>query len=156
MTSAKATSTYISDSSVLSWDEDRSITTTPRLTPAAVKFSLPALKSSIATSYLMSYLPDGNATYIMTDVVTCDAVAEGEAEDGVKPMGGKEGGSFFTQGKGIYDGTAMFVKGDFVVVSGSGTGSMAGVEGKGSFVTKPTESNKMNTEFIFELSFPKA
>jgi hypothetical protein len=151
------TSTFVSPGSLVSWDEDRTSSTTPRVTPASVKFSLPSIKASIEISYLMTYLPDGNASFIFTDIVTCEAQGETEAGDEkVQAMGGGEGGSFVTQGKGSFDGKNYTVQGEFQIVEGSGTGGLKGVVGKGGFISKPTDSNKGAVEYSYDISIPEA
>jgi hypothetical protein len=116
------------------WDEDRSITTTPRVTPAHVSFSAPDIDGTIQTEYLMTYLPDGNATFIFTETV--DA----------KKFHGKEG-SFVTQGKGFFDGKAFSVTATFDIVEGTGTGGLEGVKGKGKYDTPKEDPHKVAYEF---------
>jgi len=119
------------------WDEDRSITTTPRVTPAHVSFSAPDIDATIQTEYLMIYLPNGNAEFIFTDTV--------EAKD----FQGHNG-SFITQGKGTFDGKTFTVKATFDIVEGSGTGSLERITGKGKIDTAKEDPHKVAYEFVVE------
>ena len=129
-----AKQTIVAIASVTNWEEDRSLTNTPRITPAHVAFTAPDISATMVTEYLMTYLPDGNASFIFTERV--------EAKD----FGGKEG-SFITQGKGKFDASSYSVTGNFEVVKGTGTGGLEGIEGKGSF--GPAEKK---TELKYEFS----
>lgn len=119
MAAHSSTSTYTSSATVVSWDEDRSATQTPRLTPATVKMSLPDIKGSMTSYYAMAYLPTqsadetpGNARFTFSSIV--------EAED----LGGRAG-SFIAQGTGSFDAGRHAVEGEFVVVPGSATAGLA-------------------------------
>lgn len=119
------------------WDEDRSITTTPRVTPAHVTFSAPDIDATIQTEYLMTYLPNGNAEFVFTDTVE------------TKNFKGHEG-SFITQGKGNFDGKAFTVRGTFDIVEGSGTGALEGIHGKGTYGTAKEDPHKVTYEFVVD------
>ena len=129
--------TIIAIASVTKWEEDRSLTTTPRITPAHVAFAAPDISATMATDYLMTYLSDGNASFIFTERV--------EAKD----FDGKEG-SFITQGKGKFDASSYSVMGDFEIVKGTGTGGLEGVEGKGNF-GPGGQATKLKYEFSIEV-----
>jgi hypothetical protein len=116
------------------WDEDRSITAIPRVTPAHVSFSAPEIDATIQTEYLMTYLPNGNAEFIFTETV------EAQNFHGHK-------GSFISQGKGTFDGKAFTVKATFDIVEGSGTGGLEGVKGKGRYETPKEDPQKVTYEF---------
>lgn len=116
------------------WDEDRSITTTPRVTPAHVSFSAPDIDATIQTEYLMTYLPNGDAVFIFTETISA------------KKFHGREG-SFIAQGQGSFDGKAFTVKATFDIVEGSGTGGLEGVKGKGNYETPKDDPHKVAYEF---------
>ncbi|KFX94436.1 hypothetical protein O988_06306 [Pseudogymnoascus sp. VKM F-3808] len=143
------THTLSSPGKLQSWDEDRTITTTPRVTPASVKFALPELSSSLHSSYLMTYLPSGDASFIFTDVITSSAPAEQS-----KGFLGQEG-SFVTQGKGTFEAKSYTVQGQFEIVEGTGTGGLQGIQGSGVFRSKPTETDKGSVEYSFEVKLPQ-
>lgn len=124
-----------------SWNEDRSQTTTPRVTPAEVVLTFsPDPKSdsqvegSTSTSYQMTYLPNGNACFVFTETVNA------------KGFLGKEG-TFVTQGTGTFEAKTYVVKGEFKVVQGSGTGGLEGISGSGSFGPPEAGSTKLKYEF---------
>lgn len=119
------------------WDEDRSITTTPRVTLAHVSFSAPDIDGTIQTEYLMTYLPNGNAEFIFTDTVEA------------KNFGGHQG-SFIAQGKGTFDGKALMVKATFDIVEGSGTGALEQIKGKGKMESAKEDPHKVTYEFVVE------
>jgi hypothetical protein len=119
------------------WDEDRSIDTTPRVTPAHVSFSAPDIDATIQTEYLMTYLPNGNAEFIFTDIIE------------TKNFQGHQG-SFITQGKGTFDGKAFTVKATFDIVGGSGTGALERITGKGKIDTAKEDPHKVIYEFVVE------
>ena len=119
------------------WDEDRSITTTPRVTPAHVTFSAPDIDATIQTEYLMTYLPNGNAEFIFTETVEA------------KNFKGHQG-SFITQGKGTFDGKAFTVKAAFDIVEGSGTGGLERITGKGKIDTAKEDPHKVTYEFMVD------
>lgn len=133
--------------SVSSWDEDRSNITTPRVVPANVSFQIKPDPDSQSTSpdttaagnattaYLMTYLPDGNASYIFTETVT------------LEDLGGKKGGSFITQGKGTFDFTAGVATGTFEVIAGTGTAGLQGITGTGSFGPAAPGSHDVQYEY---------
>lgn len=108
------------------WDEDRTIQTTPRVTPAHVIYKIPDLEGSIDSNYLMTYTKGGNASFIFTDTVKSDNFS------------GKKG-SFIAQGKGSFDASSYTVMGSFNIVEGSGVDGMAGVKGFGSFESAPSK-----------------
>lgn len=119
------------------WDEDRSITTTPRVTPAHVSFSAPDIDATIQTEYLMTYLPNGNAEFVFTDTVEA------------KNFHGHSG-SFITQGKGSFDGQTFVVKATFDIVEGSGTGGLENIKGKGKIDTVKEDPHKVIYDFVVE------
>ena len=119
------------------WDEDRSITTTPRVTPAHVSFSATDIDATIQTEYLMTYLPNGNAEFVFAEVV------EAKNFQGHK-------GSFITQGRGTFDGQSFTVKATFDVVEGSGTGDLEKIKGKGKIDTVKEDPHKVNYDFEVE------
>jgi hypothetical protein len=119
------------------WDEDRSIITTPRVTPAHVSFSAPDIDATIQTEYLMTYLPNGNAEFVFTDIIEA------------KNFKG-HGGSFITQGKGTFNGSSFTVQATFDIVEGSGTGGLEAVRGKGSYVTANEDPHKVTYEFVVD------
>jgi hypothetical protein len=121
----------------VTWDEDRSITTTPRVTSAHVSFSAPDIDATIRTEYLMTYLPNGNAEFVFTDIV--------EAKNF---LGHK--GSFITQGKGTFDGHAFTVKATFDIVEGSGTGGLEQIKGRGKISSVKEDPHKVNYDFVVE------
>jgi hypothetical protein len=127
-------STVIALVSHTKWDEDRSLTATPRVTPAHVSFSAPDIDATIQTEFLMTYLPNGNAEFVFTDTIEA------------KNFKGHEG-SFITQGKGTFDGKVFTVKGTFDIVEGSGTGGLEGIRGKGSYASAKEDAHKMAYEF---------
>ncbi|KIN08937.1 hypothetical protein OIDMADRAFT_175608 [Oidiodendron maius Zn] len=119
------------------WDEDRSVTTTPRVTPAHVSFTAPDIDATIQTEYLMTYLPNGNAEFIFTDVVEA------------KNFSGHQG-SFIAQGKGTFDGKAFTVGGSFDIVEGSGTCGLEHIKGKGKVNSAKDDPHKVTYEFVVE------
>jgi hypothetical protein len=119
------------------WDEDRSITTTPRVTPAHVSFNASDIEATIQTEYLMAYLPNGNCEFVFSETVEA------------KNFHGREG-SFISLGKGTFDGKAFSVKGAFDIVEGSGTGGLEKIHGKGSYGTSKEDPHKMSYEFVVE------
>jgi hypothetical protein len=119
------------------WDEDRSVTTTPRVTPAHVSFTAPDIDAIIQTEYLMTYLSNGNAEFVFTDTV--------EAKNFLGHQG-----SFIAQGKGTFDGKLFTVGGSFDIVEGSGTGGLEGVKGKGKINSAKEDPHKVTYEFIVE------
>ncbi|KKY29178.1 hypothetical protein UCRPC4_g00084 [Phaeomoniella chlamydospora] len=136
--------TFSSSASILSWDEDRSQTTLPRLTPATVKLTLNDLEATVTSNYQMVYLPagpgvdtSGSAKFIFTDVVEA------------KAFGGKTG-SFITQGKGSFDAATYRVSGQFEVVPGTAQGSLGelfAAGGKGSLESDSKDPSKVNYTF---------
>jgi hypothetical protein len=119
------------------WDEDRSITTTPRVTLAHVTFIAPDIDAIIQTEYLMTYLPNGNAEFIFTETVEA------------KNFKGHQG-SFITQGKGTFDGKAFTVKATFDIVEGSGTGGLERCTGNGKIDTAKEDPHKVTYEFMVD------
>ncbi|KAH6962081.1 hypothetical protein BKA56DRAFT_598295 [Ilyonectria sp. MPI-CAGE-AT-0026] len=132
--------TFRSSASMLSWDEDRSRTDLPRLTPATVKMRLPELSATVTSHYCMIYLPaglhhekDGNAEFTFSDFV--------EAED----FGGLSG-SFIARGAGSFDTSRFLVEGQFDIVPGTATGELADLfknGGFGSFKSDEKEPSKV-------------
>lgn len=110
------------------WTEDRTVQTTPRVTPAHVTYKISEPDGSITSEYLMTYTEGGNASFVFTDVVQADNFA------------GKKG-SFIAQGQGTFDASSYTVKGSFSIVAGSGTAELDGVKGRGDFESKPTKEN---------------
>lgn len=119
------------------WDEDRSITTTPRVTPAHVSFTSPDIEATIQTEFLMIYLPNGNAEFIFTDII------EAKNFNGLA-------GSFITQGKGTFDGASYTVRAAFDIVEGTGTGGLEGIRGKGSYESAKVDASKVTYEFVVD------
>ncbi|GAO48704.1 hypothetical protein SAICODRAFT_72195 [Saitoella complicata NRRL Y-17804] len=109
---------------IQAWAEDRTQTLLPRITPAQVTYSLPSLRALIKTTYLMTYRPDGNASFVFAETV--------EAED----FQGRRG-LFITQGTGQFELNPYRAWGTFEVVKGTGMDGLAGIEGRGSFDTVP-------------------
>ncbi|KAL3160749.1 hypothetical protein ABBQ32_010658 [Trebouxia sp. C0010 RCD-2024] len=125
---AVATSTF----KVTGWDEDRSSTETPRVRPASITYDLPEMDGKITSSYLMTYMSNGNATFVFTETVLASNFF------------GKKG-SFITQGQGTFDSKTYAVEASFSIVAGTGTGDLADMAGKGTMVTKPSN------EYSFEV-----
>ena len=134
-----------------SWNEDRSQTVTPRVTPAEVVLAFSPLANTssgeekasqtdatTATSYQMTYLPGGNASFIFTETITA------------KDFLGKQG-SFITQGKGTFEAKTYVVKGEFTVVDDTGTAGLEGIKGSGSF--GPPEEGSTKLKYDFDLTF---
>lgn len=119
------------------WDEDRSITKTPRVTPAHVSFTAPDIDATIQTEFLMMYLPNGNAEFIFADII--------EAKNFLG-----HAGSFITQGKGTFDGSAFTVSATFDIIEGTGTGGLEGIRGKGSYETPKEDSHKVKYVFVVD------
>jgi hypothetical protein len=124
---------------VLSWVEDRTITTTPRVTPASVKFTLVDIPGQITSEFHMAYTPGGDASFVFTDIVEVDNFL------------GKRG-TFITQGRGTYVAETHTVIGEFEIVPGSGTGQLREVKGKGSVVSSPLEADQGRVEYIFVMT----
>ena len=116
------------------WDEDRTIQTTPRVTPAHIAYKIPDLKGSIKSEYIMTYIEGGNASFVFTDIVRADDFA------------GRKG-SFVTQGKGTFDAKSFTVMGDFNIVEGTGTEAMEGAKGSGSFRSAPMKEQPGRVEW---------
>lgn len=134
-----------------SWNEDRSQTATPRVTTADVILAFSPLAkdpagdekasqtdATTATSYQLTYLPGGNASFVFTETITA------------KDFLGKQG-SFITQGKGTFEAKTYVVKGEFTVVDGTGTAGLEGVKGTGSF--GPLEEGSTKLKYDFDLTF---
>ena len=123
-----------------SWNEDRSQTTIPRVTPAEVVLTFsstsdgPPVEATTSTSYQMAYIPEGNASFVFTETVKANSFL------------GKEG-TFIVQGKGTFTAKTYVVKGEFEVVRGSGTGGLEGINGKGSFGPPEAGSTKLLYKF---------
>lgn len=83
----------------------------------------------------MTYLPGGNASFVFTETVSADSFA------------GKKG-SFITQGQGTFDAKTYAVEATFNIVTGTGTGELTGIAGKGSMRTAP--SSVYNFEHTYE------
>jgi hypothetical protein len=84
------------------------------VTPADIALALSSsskLDAAITFSYLMTYLPSNNASFVFTETIKA------------KDFLGKEG-SFITQGKGTFDSSTYVVEGTFQIVEGSGTGAL--------------------------------
>ncbi|KAL6241291.1 hypothetical protein RBB50_011764 [Rhinocladiella similis] len=136
--------TFKSTASCISWDEDRSLTHVPRLTPATVKMRLPDFNATLTTYYSMVYLPPqvegekaGSAQFTFSDYL--------EAED----FGGLSG-TLITQGRGTFDASSFRVQGRFEIVPSAGTGSLGElfkVGGSGSFAADEKDPKKVAYEF---------
>ena len=134
-----------------SWNEDRTKTNVPRVTPAEVSLALSpppnasskyesTLDATTTSSYQMTYLPNGNASFVFTEIIIA------------KDFLGKEG-SFITQGKGTFTAATFAVEGTFEIVKETGTGALKGVEGKGSF--GPAGDGSHNLRYVFEVEASK-
>ena len=122
--------------SITQWDEDRSLTTTPRITAAHVAFDAPDISATVKTEYLMTYLPSGNASFIFTEQVSANSF-------------GDRKGTFITQGKGDFDMSSHSVTGSFDIVKGTGTAELGGIVGSGRF--GPAEKpGQLKYEFSIE------
>ena len=139
MSTAHPLTSAWSGAKVLSWVEDRTVTTTPRITPASVKFSLIDIPGQITSEFLMAYTPGGDASFVFADVVDVDNFL------------GKKG-SFITQGKGTFAADTHTVIGEFEIIPGSGTGQLSEVKGKGTVVSAPTETDQGRVEYIFVMT----
>ncbi|KIW17052.1 hypothetical protein PV08_04243 [Exophiala spinifera] len=136
--------TFKATASCMSWEEDRSLTNLPRLTPATVKMGLPDFKATLTTYYSMVYLPPkaegekaGNAQFTFSDYL--------EAED----FGGLSG-SLITQGRGTFDASTYRVEGRFEIVPSAGTGTLGELfqsGGSGSFGSDEKDPTKVSYEF---------
>jgi hypothetical protein len=124
---------------VISWIEDRTLTTTPRVTPASVKLSLLDLSGQITSAFIMAYTPGGDASFVFTDIVEADNFQ------------GKKG-SFITQGKGTYAYETRTCMGEFDIVPGSGTGQLSTARGKGTVISAPTEADQGLVEYTFVIT----
>lgn len=123
---------------LLKWDEDRTLTATPRVTPAVVSMALPEIKAKLTTHYIMTYTRDGNAAFQFTHHV--------DAED----FGGRKG-SFVVQGTGTFTKATYNVEGKFRSVEGAATGEIEALgEIVGSFASQPTPENPGAVGFVFE------
>ncbi len=128
-----------------SWNEDRSLTTLPRVTAAEVTLALtppPGSSSSNGSDvdatthsfYQMTYLPNTNASFVFTETVKA------------KNLLGKQG-TFITQGKGTFESKTYAVKGTFEIVEGTGTEGFEGIAGGGSFGPAVETPTKLQYEF---------
>ncbi len=119
-----------------SWNEDRTQSALPRVTPADIALALSSssskLDAAITSSYLMTYLPSNNASFVFTETIKA------------KDFLGKEG-SFITQGNGTFDSSTYVVEGTFQIVDGSGTGELGEIGGKGSFGPAEKGSSKLTS-----------
>ena len=99
------------------WDE-RKIDGTESLAQASVKQSISGdIDGEGSVEWLMCYRPDETADFV-----------------GLQQVDGKLGdrsGSFVLRTSGTFDG--QVAKGELVVVSGSGTGELDGIDGRGEF-----------------------
>ena len=145
LASTKSYSTIMSHAvkciaSPTSWNEDRSQTTTPRVTMAEVVLALsPApsgspVEATTSTAYQMAYLPGGNASFVFTETITAKKFLEKE-------------GTFVVQGKGTFTAKTYIVKADFDIVQGTGTGGLEGIHGRGSFGPPEEGSKQLLYEF---------
>jgi len=124
-----------------SWNEDRTQIALPRVTPADIALALSSssskLDAAITSSYLMTYLPSNNASFVFTETIKA------------KDFLGKEG-SFITQGNGTFNSRTYVVEGTFQIVDGSGTGELGEIVGKGSFGPAEKGSSALKYEFAVE------
>jgi hypothetical protein len=139
MFTARSLTSAWSAAKVVSWVEDRTVTTTPRVTPASVKFSLIDIPGHITSEFHMAYTLGGDASFVFTNVVEVDNLL------------GKRG-TFITQGKGTYVAETHTVIGEFEIVPGSGTGQLKEVKGKGTVVSAPLEADQGRVEYIFVIA----
>lgn len=120
---------------VKSWDEKpyEELDGGGKLTRARVTQSAHGdLEGEGVVEYLMAYRADGTAQFVGMQRV-------------VGSLGGRQG-SFVLQIEGTYDGGRA--KGDWSVVSGSGTGELRGLKGTGGFEAPhgPTASITLDYE----------
>lgn len=122
------------DYTVKSWDEDRSITTVPRVTPAHVVIDIGDGSAISTLDFIMTYV-DGSAEFVYTATI--------EAAD----LDGKKG-SFITQGSGSHS-TSTGVDSTFDIVKGSGQGDFESASGKGKMLWLPSAAKG---EYTFDIS----
>ena len=131
-----------------SWNEDRTHTTLPRVTPAQVTLALSPgpnmlsehdskFEATTTTSYQMTYLPSADASFVFTEIINA------------KNFLGREG-SFITQGKGTFTAATYVVKGTFEIVKETGTGALKGIEGQGRFGPAAEDPTKLKYEYEVE------
>jgi hypothetical protein len=84
--------------------------------------------------FLQAVGPDGSASFVGIERVTGS-------------IGGRQG-SFLLQDAGTLEGTT--VKGDWVVIPGSGTGELAGLRGEGGFEAQLGEHASVTLDYWFE------
>ncbi|MCL5275261.1 MAG: DUF3224 domain-containing protein [Chloroflexi bacterium] len=122
---------------IKSWDEKPYDETAgmAKLTRAMVTESFHGdLQGDASTEYLMSYRPDGSASFVFQRRL-------------VGRIGGKEG-SIVLQGSGVYEAGAAH--GTYKVAAGSGSGELSGLRGEGGFFSKDEPSGSVTLDYEFE------
>jgi hypothetical protein len=122
---------------VASWNEEtyKELEGEAKLTRASVTGTLTGdISGTSETEWLMVYGQDGTALYVGLQQV-----------DG--SLGGKDG-SFVLENNGAFDGGEA--KGTLSVVAGSGTGDLAGLKGKGTFVSPLGEKAAVTLDYTIE------
>ena len=122
---------------IKSWDEKAYDETAgqAKLTRATVAESFYGdLQGEATAEYLMSYRPDGSASYVFQRRLT-------------GRIGGKEG-SIVLQGSGVYEAGAAH--GTWKVVPGSGSGELSSLRGDGGFFSKDEPSGSATLDYDFE------
>ena len=122
---------------IKSWDEKPYDETAgmAKLTRAAVAETFHGdLQGEASTEYLMSYRPDGSASFVFQRRL-------------VGRIAGKEG-SVVMQGSGVYEAGAAH--GTFKVAPGSGSGELSSLRGDGGFFSKDEPSGSVTLDYDFE------
>jgi hypothetical protein len=120
---------------VKSWDEP-TLSEGPdgaaKITHASVVFAYSGdLEGQSAMEYLMVYGDDGSATVIGVERIT-------------GTLNGKSGSFVLRHQGGYADGVA---KGEFSVVDGSATGTLAGLRGKGTAIARKDGSTEFTLQY---------
>lgn len=122
---------------IKSWDEKsyNEIEGSPKLTRAEiVKTFSGDIEGESTLEYLMMYREDGTASFVGLERV-------------VGSLGGRSG-SFVLRHQGTFQEGVAEV--EMFVVSGSGTGELSGLRGKGSFAVGHKEPHLVSLDFDFE------
>lgn len=117
-----------------SWDEEAfdEPEDGPKLTRAHIRKSFEGdLVATGVLTYVMTYLDEGNATFLGFEKVTGS-------------LGGRTG-SFVLRHTGAWDGQQA--RASCEVVPGSGTGELAGLSGSGGFAAGHAERHDMTFEY---------
>ncbi len=120
-----------------SWNEEtyKELDGDAKLTRASVTGSMTGdISGSSETEWLMCYRLDGTANYVGLQRI-----------DG--SLGGKSG-SFVVESNGIFDGGEA--KGTWSVITGSGTGDLAGLTGQGTFNAPLGEKATISLDYTIE------